>query len=149
MLCENCNQKDATSIYMPPNSGKIVYLCGACYRKLNNDTILDEMVVKEIDDIKIEQRCNGCGQTYAEFKASGVFGCEDCYASFSDVINEFVGKFKQSRYTGKKPNIFYIQKEIKNLEQMVEICLKNGNLQQATKYGVEIQKLKEQCYGKL
>ena len=50
---------------------------------------------------------------------------------------------------GKKPNAFYVEKQIKELEQMVEICLKNGDLQKATKYGLEIQKLKEQNYGTL
>ena len=42
-----------------------------------------------------------------------------------------------------------MKRQIAELEQMVEICLKNNNLQKATKYGLEIQKLKEQNYGKL
>ena len=62
--------------------------------------------------------------------------------------NRFM-KVKEKKYLGKKPNAYYVQKQIAELEQMVEICLKNNNLQKATKYGLEIQKLKEQNYGKL
>ena len=57
--------------------------------------------------------------------------------------------FKEQKYLGKKPNLFYVEQEIKNLEQLIEICVKNGNLQKATKYGKELEKLKEVYYDRL
>lgn len=150
MLCENCNQKDSTSIFVSPKTRQLQYLCGACYRKINNDIELETLALKATKDIKIEAKCNSCGTTFAEFKASGMFGCEECYTAFEDYLKtNFLPLFKEQKYLGKKPNAYYVQKQIKELEQMVEICLKNGNLQKATIYGKEIQKLKEQNYDKL
>lgn len=150
MLCQNCNKKDATSIFISPQNGKLQYLCGACYRKLNNDVELESLAIKETNIVKIEEKCQSCGTTFKEFKASNLFGCEDCYLAFETFLkSEFLPHFKEQKYLGKKPNAYYIQKQIKELEQMVEICLKNGNLQKATQYGLEIQQLKEQNYDKL
>lgn len=149
MLCDSCGKKDATSIFMSKDN-KLKYLCGTCYRKLNNEIELEMLAIKETNNIELETKCLSCGETFEEFKSSGMFGCENCYNAFADYLNKiFITKFKEQKYLGKKPNIFYIKKQIKELEQMVEICLKNGNLQKATKYGVEIEKLKEQCYGRL
>lgn len=150
MLCENCGKKDATSIFMSPKDNKLKYLCGNCYRKINNDVELENLALKETNEIKIEEKCLGCGETFAEFMSSGLFGCEQCYDAFSNYLkSNFLNNFNEQKYLGKKPNAYYVQKQIKELEQMVEICLKNGNLQKATKYGIEIKKLKEQNYDKL
>lgn len=150
MLCEQCKKKDATSIFVSAQTNKLQYLCGTCYRRINNDVELETLAIKEINRVKIQEKCQNCGTTFDEFKASGLFGCAECYCAFENYLKtEFLPKFKEQTYLGKKPNAFYVQKQIKELEQMVEICLKNGNFQQATKYGVEIQKLKEQNYGKL
>ena len=150
MLCENCGQKNAVSIFLSPETNKIQYLCGNCYRIINNDIELESLAIKEINNVKIEIKCNSCGINFKEFKSSGHFGCEKCYNAFVDFINdEFLSKFKETKYLGKKPNAYYIEKQINELEQLIEICVKNGNYQKATKYGLEVKKLKEECYGKL
>lgn len=149
MLCENCGKKDATSIFMS-SKNKLMYLCGGCYRKINNDVELESFALNETKKIKLEEKCSVCGETFKEFQSSGLLGCENCYEAFKEFLkNSFINQFKEQKYLGKKPNAFYVNKQISELEQMVEICLKNGNLQKATKYGLEIQKLKEQSYGRL
>lgn len=150
MLCENCQNKDATSIYLSPKTNKLMYLCGACYRKINNDVELESLAIKETSNIAFELKCDVCGETFEELKSSKLLGCENCYNVFKDFLaDNFLHMFQEQNYLGKKPNAYYVEKQIKELEQMVEICLKNNNLQKATKYGLEIQKLKEQNYGKL
>ena len=95
-------------------------------------------------------KCKNCGTTFDEFKSSKLFGCAECYETFNDYIkNHILVNFKEQKYLGKKPNIYYVEKEIKNLEQLIEICLKNKNFNKATKYGIELQKLKEENYDKL
>ena len=150
MLCEHCNKKDATSIFVSSENGKLQYLCGACYRKINNEVELESLAIKETNNIKIETKCPSCGTTFKEFKASNLFGCEECYNAFEEYLqSSFLLQFKEQKYLGKKPNIYYVEKQIKELEQMVEICLKNGNYQKATQYGLEVQKLKGQNYDRL
>jgi len=150
MLCENCNKKDATSIFMPPNENKLKYLCGACYRKLNLDNSLDNFAYAEVKNIKLDSKCKSCGLEFKEFEKTGLFACENCYASFADFVKQnIISKFKEQKYLGKKPNVFYIRQEIKNLENLIELNLKNGNFQKATIYGKELEKLKAENYDKL
>ena len=150
MLCQNCGKKYATSIFLPPEQTNILYLCGACYKILNNDNELENLAVTQTQKLKIEACCKSCGLKYDDFKTSALFGCADCYKSFEQYITEtFLPMFKEKKYLGKKPNMFYVQQEIKNMEQLIEVCLKNGNFQKATKYGKELEKLKEQTYGKI
>lgn len=150
MLCENCGQKVATSVFMPPNKTKTQYLCGACYKKINNDLYLEAMAVKAASKIQIDKICSNCGLNFKEFEKTKTFGCEECYTAFEEYIKtNILPLFKEQKYLGKKPNLFFVNEEIKNLEGLIEMCLKNGNFQKATIYGKELQKLKEESYGKL
>ena len=90
------------------------------------------------------------GLKFDDFSGIGLFGCTECYKTFSDYINQnFLQMFKEKKYLGKKPNLYYVQQEIKNLEQLIEMCLTNGNFQKATKYGKELEKIKEENYDRL
>lgn len=150
MLCENCGQKNATSIFMPPNETKLKYLCGVCYKKLNQDTELDNFAYNMAHNVEIAVTCDCCGLSIEEFNKTKVFGCENCYKYFNNlVVQKFLSNFKEQKYLGRKPNVFYIRQEMKNLEQLIEVCLKNGNYQKATKYGKELEKLKADNYDKL
>ena len=150
MLCEICNKKDATSISLDEQTNKLKYLCGECYRRINNELELERFAYAEAQSFTIENVCNACGTTFEEFKSSKLFGCANCYKAFNDyIMKNIMPNFKEQKYLGKKPNAYYIQQEIKNLEQLIEICLKNKNFNKATKYGVELQKLKEANYDKL
>lgn len=150
MLCENCNKKNATSLFMPPNENKLKYLCGACYKKLNADSSLDNFAYVEAKNIGFEAKCTFCGLDFKEFEKTGLFACENCYVAFSDYLKQnILNKFKEQKYLGRKPNVFYIRQEIKNLENLIELNLKNGNFQKATQYGKELEKLKAENYDKL
>ena len=59
MLCQNCGLKESTSIFMPPGETKIKYLCGACYRELNNFEELESLVSKATTSYKIKLNCKG------------------------------------------------------------------------------------------
>lgn len=150
MLCENCSKKNATSILMSPNGNKLKYLCGECYKILNNSEELEEFARLATKNIKMEVVCKNCGTKFKDFECSGLFGCEKCYIFFSEYVkNNIICKFKEQKYLGRKPNLYYVQQDIKNLEQLIELCIKNGNFQKATQYGKELETLKEGCHGKL
>ena len=125
-------------------------MCGACYKKINNEIYLEALALSATNKIKIEKTCKNCGMTAKDFESTKLFGCENCYETFKEYIElNILPLFKEDKYLGKKPNMYYIREEIKNLEQLIEMCLKNGNLQKVAHYGKELQKLKEECYGKL
>ena len=150
MLCENCGLKNVVSIAIPRGETKVKYLCGECYKKINNDFELENFAYVSAKKVEIDITCKNCGISYKDFESSGLFGCENCYKTFDEYIkNKNLPIFKEQKYLGKKPNVFYIREDIKNLEQLIEICLKNGDLNRATKYGKELEKLKEENYDKL
>lgn len=150
MLCENCGLKNAVSIYLPSGETKIKYLCGACYKKANSDLELENFAYATSKKVKIDSVCKNCGTSFKDFEASGLFGCEECYLVFDEYIKtKFLPSFKEQKYLGKKPNMFYVREDIKNLQQLIEMCLKNGNFAKATMYGKELEKLKEENYDKL
>ena len=149
MICENCGLKDATSILKQSGENKMKYLCGVCYKKLKDEEEIAGFANKVSDVIGNDVSCSSCGLGIKEFNETKVFGCENCYKIFIGNVKEILKNFKNQRYTGKKPNVFYIRQEIKNLEQMVEICLKNKDFLNATKYGRELEKLKADNYDKL
>ena len=149
VICENCGVKDATSILKLSRENKMKYLCGACYKKLKDEEEITGLANKVSDAISAELSCPSCGLVLKEFNETKLFGCENCYKIFIGNVKETLKNFKNQRYTGKKPNVFYIRQEIKNLEQMIEICLKNGDFQKATKYGKELEQLKADNYDKL
>lgn len=150
MLCENCGLKNAVSIAIPQGEKKVKYLCGECYKKINNDFELENFAYITSKKIEIDAVCKNCGTSFKEFEASGMFGCEACYVAFNEYIKtKFLPLFTEQKYLGKKPNMFYVREDIKNLEQLIELCLKNGNFNKATMYGKELEKLKEENYDKL
>ncbi len=150
MLCENCGKKNSTSIYLPPNQNKIKYLCGQCYKKLNSSASLEDLADEVTSTLQKDQVCNVCGMAYKEFESIGQFGCANCYKVFRKYVDsKILSMFNEKKYLGKKPNLYYIEKEIKNLEELIEMMLKNGDYQKATKYGVELKRLKEENYDRL
>lgn len=150
MLCENCGKKDATSIFLPSGENKIKYLCGACYKKINNTSELEDLALEVTKSMHNDALCNACGTSYVDFTSNGLFGCADCYKAFDFYIkSKILPIFNEQKYLGKKPNFYYVEQEIKNLEELIELNLKNGNYQKATKYGIELKKLKEENYDKL
>ena len=150
MVCEDCGKNNAVSIFISHGGANQKYLCQNCYKKCSLNTDIKDIVDLEIDRLNQNKVCNNCGTSFIEFKKSGLFGCENCYETFIDFVNGNILKsFKEKKYYGKKPNIYYIEKEYKNLEQLIEICLKNGDFARATKYSKELERLKEENYGRL
>jgi len=148
MICENCKKKEATSIYNLSKQKKIIYLCGGCYRELSNDVALDDFASYETSNVKVNEKCLTCGLTLTDFNKTKTFKCCDCYNHFFKYIKQNVKNFDNKNHIGKVANSFLIQKEVKNLEQMIELCLKNNDYTRASKYGEQIKKIKEEYYGK-
>ena len=99
MLCENCGKKNATSIYMPPNETNLKYLCGECYKKLNNDTDLENFAYMQAQQVEIDAECKLCGTKFSDFENSGLFGCENCYKAFNEYITKKnLPNFKEQKY---------------------------------------------------
>ncbi len=98
--------------------------------------------------------CDVCGMTYKEFMETGRFGCENCYRVFK---SRTVKKIKDSiehdlimnNKTVENTNNFVIQddkeksKRIKELKELLAMCIKLDEKDKASIIEKEIKRLEE------
>lgn len=120
MLCENCNQNEATIHYTEVINGVKTerHLCGKCMQELDYNMegefpfsklirgILSSHLAldggQEADPLT-HLRCDKCGMTYQDFTKIGKFGCGECYNVFGPLILDNIKKIQgSSMHTGKK-----------------------------------------------
>lgn len=119
MLCDNCNQNEATIHYTEVINGvkNERHLCSECMRELDYGVDGEFPFSKLIKNIlashfagvgagnspQLKIQCNKCGMTYDEFTHVGKFGCSECYSVFGPLIVDNIKKIQGSGlHTGKK-----------------------------------------------
>ncbi len=90
MKCTNCNKNEATV-----HSVKIIngvrteeHLCPECAAKrrdLFTSFRLNERFMSPA--FRIAQTCSRCGTSFGDFLNTGLFGCDDCYDVFSEMLD--------------------------------------------------------------
>ena len=110
MLCQNCGKNEANVHYTQIINGvkKEIALCSQCARELGIDNIgmpdfamsLHSMLGDFFNDyaensllpdyMNESLKCKNCGMTYDDFINTGMFGCEDCYDTFSNPIDSLL-----------------------------------------------------------
>lgn len=127
MLCQNCGKNEANFKYTQIINGvkKELILCTDCARKLGVDNIdipinfnsflgdffsdyaENETILPSYNTNAV--KCKTCNMTYDDFIRFGVFGCPDCYDTFSGPIDSLL---KNLHGTAK-----HIGRGIKNANQ--------------------------------
>lgn len=119
MLCENCNQNEATIHYTEVINGVKTerHLCSKCMQELDYNMdgefpfsklirgILSSHLAGSSQDTNapLHLCCDKCGMTYQEFTKIGKFGCAECYNVFGPLILDNIKKIQgSSMHTGKK-----------------------------------------------
>ncbi len=119
MLCENCNQNEATIHYTEVINGVKTerHLCSKCMQELDYNMEGEFPFSKLIRGIltshlagnsqeanpALNLHCDKCGMTYGEFTKIGKFGCAECYNVFGPLILDNIKKIQGSSvHTGKK-----------------------------------------------
>ncbi len=117
MLCELCNEQDATVHLTQVVEGQIkkLHLCEACAQKSGFDVqgpisitdILLGMGVKNMPASKpvgSEKSCPRCHMSRTDFKKTGRFGCAACYDAFAEDLPVLLRAMHRSdRHIGKFP----------------------------------------------
>ncbi len=124
MLCENCNQNEATIYYTEIVNGvkDEHHLCAECAAKAG---VTDAMHVsssdfafvklltgllassglleEQPDNPMVHVKCPQCGMNFREFTRVGKFGCAECYNVFGPLIEDNMKKLQGSiEHKGKK-----------------------------------------------
>ena len=65
--------------------------------------------------------CDSCGLTYAEFKSSGLFGCEHCHLAFGEHVRALLVQIHgASMHEGRTPST-EISKEIQDRQRLKKL----------------------------
>ncbi len=142
MLCQDCNEREAT-IHLTQvinNQKKVLNLCETCaeIRGFSNPLknipfplgdFLSSMVEKAQAAASGSLKqivCDGCGLTFAAFSKTGRFGCGKCYEAFHPQLDDLLRKIHGSnRHVGRMPagspeKMAPIRRELKLKEQLRE-----------------------------
>lgn len=93
-------------------------------------------------------RCEQCGFTQADFKKHGRFGCPQCYATFSSLVEPMLDTMhKGTAHTGKVPEKALERKTLHDrlgeLELHLEDAVKTERYEDAARFRDEISQLKQ------
>jgi protein arginine kinase activator len=93
-------------------------------------------------------RCEQCGFTQNDFKKHGRFGCPQCYATFSGLIEPMLDNMhKGTAHAGKVPEKALERKSLHDrlgeLESNLEDAVKTERYEDAARYRDEINQLKQ------
>lgn len=171
MLCEKCQEREATIIYTEIINGvKTEHsLCSECAKDMDFG---DELPFAELlagilgaytaenekkEDAMEQVVCPTCKTSYRDFIKQGVFGCEDCYNVFEPLIEGNIKKIQgNSVHTGKRPRYngaldmtkakaepAGVWEEIRILKEKLKEALKEEDYEEAARLRDEVKALKE------
>ncbi len=87
MLCQRCNQKEATIHITQISNGMLreLHLCSECAgRQFMPDMLTGKQLLEQLmqNQRMLDIRCPACGTTLSDFQHTGYIGCPHCYEVF-------------------------------------------------------------------
>jgi protein arginine kinase activator len=120
MLCDHCGEREATHHDVVVSGGQIreTHLCEVCAAKLGvggPGNPVGEFLASVVLGSQPATggarpavgpaRCEHCGQSFAEFKNTGLMGCAGCYEAFEARLVPLLERAHEggNRHVGKRP----------------------------------------------
>jgi protein arginine kinase activator len=111
MVCQSCGQREATVLVQTvlQNHVKKTALCASCAAALPPAAELDALMAAlaglAARPRSLHGRCPGCRTSILNFRASGRFGCPQCYEHFSAQVRDLLPRIHAGAYhhRGKTP----------------------------------------------
>lgn len=157
MKCQSCGKNSANIKYYENINGKkqILYFCEDCAKKLGFSNFSDfsnlfSPIFTTIPEFNLleKRKCAFCGYTIDHYLNTGMLGCEKCYDSFEENIDELLYKINGKNRHVKIKN----EKEIKDsnedkiliLQEKLEELIKEEKYEQAAILRDEIKLLRKE-----
>jgi len=152
MLCENCHQRQAHVHVSQSINGQTreTHLCETCALELKEQGtafsfsvqdflkgFYEETADQEMNpENTAARKCNSCGQTYADYKRTGLFGCPECYRTFRMVVLPLVKRIQgHLQHTGKVPikveRVYRFEKKKQQLQSALKDAVKRESFEKA------------------
>lgn len=152
MLCQHCNQNEATTHIKRNINGhkEEMHLCSHCAQELG---VMEELRMPAMNDLFGSSflgnflgagaasmntlagidRCSVCGSSFDDIVKSGHIGCSDCYDKFSDKLEPSVRKIHgKAKHIGKFVS-YEESGEVEKIPQENELDMLRQQLQNAIK----------------
>ena len=142
-LCQICHHRIAEHKFVRVTNGVTTSyrICSHCKALMDNKykELQAEAARKAIPP---EQRvCPACGATLAEFSASGLLGCEQCYKTFDDYLLEYVkGYHGAVNHVGMNANP-PAPVDVEDLYKQLTECVRNEDYAKAADIRKRIDKI--------
>lgn len=85
MMCQSCQEREATVVItkVSGQNQQVTQLCQACANVVSGAGGVAITIQKMTEGKRAPTvACPSCGKSFAEFRKSGLFGCEVCYKAF-------------------------------------------------------------------
>lgn len=85
MMCQRCEEREATVVIttVSGQNQQVTQLCQACANVVSGAGGVAITIQKMTEGNRATTvACPSCGKSFAEFRKSGLFGCEACYEAF-------------------------------------------------------------------
>lgn len=165
MLCEKCKKNEAKINLVKVVNGEKqqIWLCEQCAKNISSIPFLkpigegagfpfQEMInglISSVEDIaKKEEKlvCNKCGMTAEEIKKTSSVGCQECYRTFRNIIND---KIKDSqagaKHVGRIPTVggkeLLQRNRLKKLKQQLQVLIQEEEYEKAALVRDEIKEI--------
>ena len=181
MLCERCQKQEANIHLTQTSQGKTTahHLCDACANELGIGHHVSDYFgtigsligsgllgggsafnlsggIPAFGSTAAQNiTCNFCGQSFDDFRRSGLFGCSHCYEVFADRLDAVFRRVQGgTRHTGHKSGSeaghrasAVLLARIKDLKKSLQLAVAEEAYEQAARIRDEIKSLEKKMAG--
>jgi protein arginine kinase activator len=162
MLCDRCGKRQAVvhRIININGNKQEVHLCKECAREEKGIFIDESFPINALlasllnmgaeAPFKVEKletvKCDKCGQTFGEFKATGRLGCSHCFYVYRDRLVPLLKRIHgNTQHSGKIPRrmggSLRVRKEISQLRDQLEKAIRMEEYEKAAELRDKIKAL--------
>jgi protein arginine kinase activator len=145
MLCDNCHERDAVVhlTQIENNTVAQIHLCEQCAAERGVETtvaavkhplgeLLHSVQAQMLPAGDPEERCEFCGSTMADFRATGRWGCPRCYVTFEPSMRGLLRRLHgNSQHVGESYQV--------PQSEAVERTAKLGELRERLRRAIETE----------
>jgi len=163
MLCERCGKNEANvqvQAFSVDGQSRTFNLCTECVAKQRAEfgregadfaklmgSLLGKLAQRaKADEDKFEAVCPACGESYSDFRSTGLMGCEKCYTAFAEKVEEILIKRNDSaRYAHDGADAAESRRvSIRRLRGRMKTAIESEDYEQAARLRDEIRELEKQ-----
>lgn len=178
MLCQKCNQNEATVHFRQNINGDVkeIHLCPQCAAELGYDSVfsgiedfspfgamdmgiqnflgsLFSQELPQLNNPTAARKCSFCGTTFEEFAQTAMAGCANCYHEFlSDMLPYIQRIHGKTRHVGKIPATagkeLRQQRELTSLKKQLNDAVAAQEYEKAAEFRDKIKEIERKAQGK-